>query len=387
MYSRLKIEILGNNPDYFLKELINKKINIYHLEREFKRLVLVIDYTDYKKIKDIKTTYKINIINRYGFNKIEYYFKEFYLLIIFLFLGIIMNIVLSQMIFKIEIIHPNKEIRDLVLKDLNELGIKKYHFKVNYQKKELIKDKIKAKEKIIDWIEIDESGTKYIVRIEEKKFNRKEDKCLPRNIIAKKNALILDIDASSGEVRKSINNYVSKGEIIISGFIYNKEDVVSKKCAIGKVYGEVWYEVKVEIPKYKKQEKLLNDSSLGIEIDFLNKKYNIHKNYDSYKKHSYSIIDSNFIPISYSISKYQKTNIIYNKMTDTQVKKKAFQEVEKEMKRRLNNDEIVLKKKILKKREKNSKIEVDIFVSVKENITTYQDISKIDINEMNKKEE
>ena len=57
------------------------------------------------------------------------------------------------------------------------------------------------------------------------------------------------------------------------------------------------------------------------------------------------------------------------------------------MKRRLNNDEIVLKKKILKKREKNSKIEVDIFVSVKENITTYQDISKIDINEMNKKEE
>ena len=74
-------------------------------------------------------------------------------------------------------------------------------------------------------------------------------------------------------------------------------------------------------------------------------------------------------------------------MTDTQVEKKAFQEVEKEMKRRLNNDEIVLKKKLLKKREKNSKIEVDIFVSVKENITTYQDISKIDINEMNKKEE
>ena len=387
MYSRLKIEILGNNPDYFLKKIITEKINIYHLEREFKRLILIIDYSDYQKIKDIKTTYKINIINRYGFNKLEYYFKKFYLLIVFLLLGIMMNIVLSQMIFKIEVIHPNKEIRKIVLKDLNELGIKKYHFKVNYERKEKIKEKLKEKEKIIDWIEIEEYGTKYIVKVEEKKFNKKKDKCLPRNIISKKNALILDIDAYSGEVKKSINNYVSKGEVIISGFIYNKDEIVSKRCAKGKVYGEVWYQVKVDIPKYKEEEELLSNKKIGITLKIFNKEYKIIKPYKRYKKDTYNIIKSKFIPVSLSINKYQKTKVKYKKLTNKELNKLAFKASVKEINKRLKKDEKILNKKILKKIEKNSKIEVDIFVNVQENITDYQDISKITPEEMNKKEE
>ncbi|MBR2678116.1 MAG: sporulation protein YqfD [Bacilli bacterium] len=387
MYSRLKIEILGNNPDYFLKKIITEKINIYHLERETKRLILIIDYSDYQKIKDIKTTYKINIINRYGFNKLEYYFKKFYLLIVFLLLGIMMNIVLSQMIFKIEVIHPNKEIRKIVLKDLNELGIKKYHFKVNYERKEKIKEKLKEKEKIIDWIEIEEYGTKYIVKVEEKKFNKKKDKCLPRNIISKKNALILDIDAYSGEVKKSINNYVSKGEVIISGFIYNKDEIVSKRCAKGKVYGEVWYQVKVDIPKYKEEEELLSNKKIGITLKIFNKEYKIIKPYKRYKKDTYNIIKSKFIPVSLSINKYQKTKVKYKKLTNKELNKLAFKASVKEINKRLKKDEKILNKKILKKIEKNSKIEVDIFVNVQENITDYQDISKITPEEMNKKEE
>jgi len=41
----------------------------------------------------------------------------------------------------------------------------------------------------------------------------------------------------------------------------------------------------------------------------------------------------------------------------------------------------------LKKTINNSKIEVEVFFKVKENITDYQDISNIDIEELNKKEE
>ena len=50
-------------------------------------------------------------------------------------------------------------------------------------------------------------------------------------------------------------------------------------------------------------------------------------------------------------------------------------------------EEEVLSKKVLKKEEKNSKIIIDVFVRTKENITGYQDISKIDINELNNKKE
>ena len=387
MSNRLKIEIVGNNPDYFLKELIKYKVNYYYLKKYSKKLILILSYADYQKLIDIKTTYEINILDRYGYNKIVYYLKKLKFLFIFLLLGIILNTILTNMIFEVEVIHPNKNIRNIVLKDLEEFGIKKYHFKVNYQKKEQIKKKLKEKEKLIDWIEIDEYGTKYIVRVEEKKINKNKKICNSRNIIANKNALILDIDASSGEVKKNVNEYVEAGEVIISGFIYNKDKAVSKKCATGTVYGETWYRIKTEIPKYKKKIKLLKDSSLGIELNILNKNKKTIKKYKTYKKYFYNVIDSDFIPIKYSFVRYRKTKNIYRKLNDKEIKKMAFKIATTELNKKLDNDEKVLKKKILKKIEKNSKIEVDVFVSVRENITGYQDITKINLEEMNKKEE
>ena len=41
-------------------------------------------------------------------------------------------------------------------------------------------------------------------------------------------------------------------------------------------------------------------------------------------------------------------------------------------------------KKVLKKTSKNSKIEVEIFISTEENITAYQDITNINIDDLNK---
>ena len=56
------------------------------------------------------------------------------------------------------------------------------------------------------------------------------------------------------------------------------------------------------------------------------------------------------------------------------------------MKEQLTDGEEVLMKKVLKKQEKNSKIEVEVFIEKKENITDYVDISNIDINTLNKEE-
>ena len=62
MISRVKVLITGKNPDYFVKKIIQKKINIYTLDRSYRGFLLVIDYDGYKKIKEIKTTYEIKIV-------------------------------------------------------------------------------------------------------------------------------------------------------------------------------------------------------------------------------------------------------------------------------------------------------------------------------------
>ena len=385
MINKVKIEIIGKNPNYFLNELIKRNINIYHLSKDYKRLIVIIDYKDYLNIIKMKTTYKIKVIERFGISRIKELIKRYLYYIIFFIIGIIINIILSNIIFKVEVIHPKKEIIKLVEKDLKELGIKKYNFKKNNKEIQKIKEKILLKEKDkIEWIEIENIGTKYIIKLEERKLNQKEEICNPRNIISKKEAIILEIKSSSGEIIKKINDYVSKDEVIISGFIHNKDEVVSKRCAKGIVYGETWYKVKINIPKMYSYEELTNNKKLGLNINLFNKNIDINNKYKNYKRKRISGINSSVIPLDINLTKYLETKLISKIYTIDNVDELAINLSEKEINKKLRKDESILSKKVLKKTIKDSKIEIEVFLKVKEDITSYQDITNIEIN---KKEE
>ena len=387
MNNRVKIRITGKNPNYFLKELIRRKINIYNIEKDNKSIYIIINYDDYKDILEIKTTYKIKVINRYGLNKYLFNIKKYNYIIILFILGILLNIFLSNIILKVEVIHPNKNIRNLVLRDLNKLGIKKYNFKISYKEKETIKDKILGMEKDnIEWLEIEEQGTKYIVKVEERKKNKKEESCPARHIVSKKNAMITKIEAISGEVVKKKNDYISKGDVVISGLIHNKETIVTKRCSEGKIYGEVWYTVKVIIPKEIKKEKLLNKYDYGLKLKLLKKEIILFNKQRTYKETAYNIIDNKVIPINISLSKFQEKKEYTEVITKDNASKKAISLATKKISKRLNNDERIISKKVLKKNEFNSKIEIEVFFKVEENITDYQSVEEQNIEEMNKKE-
>ena len=388
MINKVKVLITGKNINYFLKNIISKEINIYLIDKYKDKLFIIIDYSDYLKLLDMKTTYKIKLIERYGLNKYKYLLNKYLIFIIFIVLGIIINIFLSNIIFKVEVNHPNKKLVKVIKKDLSKYGIKKYHFKVTYKDKELIKDKILSLEKDkIEWLEIENIGTKYIIKVEERKLNKKESICNPRNIVAKKKAIIMEIKSSSGEIVKKKNDYVEKDEVIISGLIHNKDKIVSKRCSIGSVYGETWYNVVVSVPKYNKKEVLLKDKTYSLYIKLFKNNLDTNKKLRTYKKSEYNIIESRIIPIKIGLLKKRKIKVIKNKYKDIDIEKIAINESLKVINKKLKKDESIISKKTLKKTEKNSKIEVDIFYKIKENITSYVDISNLNIEEMNEKEE
>ncbi len=369
----IKIKITGKNPTYFLNELIKRNINIYNLSKTNNYLIVIISYKDYLKLLEIKTAYKIKVIRTYGVIRITELIKRYFSYIIFFIIGIIIDIVLSNMIFEVEIIHPSKEIVNTVKKDLKELGIERYKFKKNTTS---IKEKLLQKEKDkLEWIEIENVGTKYIVRIEERKLSKEEEICNPRSIVSKKEAIILEIKSSSGEIIKKINDYVSKDEVIISGIIHNKEDIVSYRCANGIVYGETWYKVKISIPKEYKIEELTNNKNIGLNIKLFNKKLDINNKYKSFKRNNIIKLHSNIVPVSINLTKYLETKIIKKLYTINNVDELAFNLSEKEINKKLRKDEKILSKKVLKKNINNSKIEIEVFLKVKEDITSYQDIS------------
>lgn len=388
MNSRYRILIRGKSPKYFLALLLQKKVAIYSVLEKNDEIIVVVDYEGYQEILNTKTSYSITILNRFGFAKVQYLFHKYFIFLLGIIFFIVIVSFLSHVIFKVEVIHSNEEIRNILYQDLEELGISKFKFRVSYDEKEKIVEKILKKEtEKIEWLEIEEAGTKYIVRVEERKKNKKEVIKTPQNIVAKKDAMILEIVAEEGEVKRKKLDYVKKGDVIISGLIYNKEDIVSKRCARGKVFGEVWYKVTVEMPKHYHEEKITGKKKKKLEIKFLDKTIHLFSHFDTYQKKSISLLSSRILPIKLLFSTYLETEVVDLDYSLDTVNDKAYSLAEEKLLHKLSKEDKILSKKILKKYEKNSKIIVEVFFKVKEDITDVVSIEDIDINKENEKEE
>lgn len=379
MTNKYRIKITGKDPKYFLRHLIVKKIKLYNIVEDHDGISLTVDEVDYAKILKMKTSYNIKIVNRFGVAKLRYLLLKYKYILFFLFLTLGLMIILSHFIFFIDVIHSKEEIRELVENDLKEFGISKYKFRVSYAKKEEIRNKILEKEKDkIEWLEIDRIGTRYIVNVEERliKDNKVDNEV--RDIVAKKDAMILNIEAETGEIVRKKYEYVRKGDTIVSGTIKNKEDEVSKVKAEGKVYGEVWYSVTVELPKKYYEEKKTGKTSKALTLRIANKKVSVpfSKDNKSYISEDSPILENNLIPIKLVLETKHEIEIIDKEYNMDNSSSEAIKLATKKLEDRLDEQSMILSKKVLKKTLKNSKIIVEIFFKVRENITDYKKISK-----------
>lgn len=379
MTNKYRIKITGKDPKYFLRHLIVKKIKLYNIIEDHDGISLTVDEVDYAKILKMKTSYNIKIVNRFGVAKLRYLLLKYKYILFFLFLTLGLMIILSHFIFFIDVIHSKEEMRELVENDLKEFGISKYKFRVSYAKKEEIRNKILEKEKDkIEWLEIDRIGTRYIVNVEERliKDNKVDNEV--RDIVAKKDAMILNIEAETGEIVRKKYEYVRKGDTIVSGTIKNKEDEVSKVKAEGKVYGEVWYSVTVELPKKYYEEKKTGKTSKALTLRIANKKVSVpfSKDNKSYISEDSPILENNLIPIRLVLETKHEIEIIDKEYNMGNSSSEAIKLATKKLEDRLDEQSMILSKKVLKKTLKNSKIIVEIFFKVRENITDYKKISK-----------
>lgn len=374
----IKIKVIGKNIERFIKRLHNEKIELLEIKYvNYKEVNIKIYEKDYELVEKLKTIYEIEIIELYGLLKLRQKIKENIVVILSVIIGCIIIYFLSNTIFKVEVIHSNSSLRNLIYEELEKNGIEKYKFKKNYDEIQKIKENIlnQYKDKI-EWIEIEEQGTKYIVRLEERIINNTKADEKPRNIVAKKDAIIISINGVSGEVIKNKNDYVKKGDIIISGEIKLYEEVKKRVKANGEVYGEVWYKASVEYPlNYYEKKKTGKEKNIFI-ITFLSKKYRLFdfKKYKNEEIEENIIVKSDIIPFKISFDKIKELNIIDQKLTVEEAKEKAVFEVTNKIKSKLKDKEHVIDVKCLKSETKDSKIILELFITVCENIADESEI-------------
>lgn len=374
LVSKISLNIKGKNINRFIKKLNNNKIEILSLKYKSKDEADIIIYKkNYSKLLKIKSIYEITELEIFGLIKIKKNLKLSKHIIIITFISFLIFLMFTNVVFKVEVIHSNKDIRDLLLKELDREGIKKYTFKKTYKEIENIKEKILNKyPNDIEWLEIEENGTKYTVRVEDREIIKKEEDNNPRNIVAAKDGVLKKVIAENGDIVKDMNDYVKKGDLIINGDLIFNEKVKGRVKAKGKVYAEVWYVTKTEYPFIKKEEKETGKVKEVYAIKFLNHTLelalNKFKNKNIKEK---EIIKHDLIPIKL-VKQNQKEKIVKDifltpEQAIIEAKKKAEEDIEKT----LSKDEYIIKSKYLKSNVKESIVEVEMFFAVYEDITDY----------------
>lgn len=377
--SSIKIKVTGRNINNFLKRLINNNINIEKvIPISHKEIDLIINYQDLDKVLKLKTIYNIKIVRYYGKLRIIKRIKKDIFILSSLLISLLLIYTLSNIIFKVEVIHSNKNIIKLVTKELEDNGIKKYKFVKNYQEIEQIKKKILEKNKdTLEWLEIIREGTKYTIRVEERIINNKPKDNKIYNIVASKNAVIKNIYAESGEKIRSINTYVKKGDIIISSDITLPNNEKISKTASGKVQGEVWYNINIEYPYQYHEIKYTGNKKKVLVLNLLNKRisfFDFHK-YKTFNRNIKYIFNNNITPISLIYEDEYETNIINEVYDYNTAREKAITKAKDKILEKYPNIKDITNIKIIKEEDKKNKISLNLFVTCLEDITEYQEVN------------
>ena len=370
MNEKIKIKVYSKDNFFLESFLIKNNIEFQYLRKNDNYHILNILKKDYKKIK--KEFGKVKIIGYYGKTNIRKFIKKHFIFFLALLWGLFILYVLSTTIFQININTSNEELKNKLYNELYNDKIKKYGRIKSYDEIENIKRKILNDNKeYLEWLEIKRDGTKYEVLLTERiiKTNNKID--TPRNIVSSKDALIKHINASNGVILKDINDYVKKGEVIISGDLYKGQKYIKSIRADGNVFGEVWYTVKTIVPykyiEYARTGKIINHYYIelfGIKMTLLGK-YNTNNSMNTKKV----LIDKPYLGLK--LTKEVKELYEYKEfeVNKDEAYKEAIKRSDKSISNKLNKDEYIISKKVLNISTMSSKIEVVIFYKVYENIT------------------
>lgn len=371
MNNYILIKITGKDVKRFVLSLYKKGINFYNIKYQGKICYIKVTDADYKKIKDIKTIYKIEIVRLYGFIKLKDRLNRYKIFIISILIGLLFMFFLSNIILDVEVVNDKEEIREFIYEELEKYGIKKYNFVKDFYKNEEIVEKILDNNKDkLEWMEIERVGNKYIVKVEQRKINNDKEDTTPRSIIAKKKGIIIDIIAETGEVIKKVNDYVNIGDVIISGEIKNKDKVKDIVHATGKVFAETWYNVKVELPLSYKEKSYTGNNAYALTFKFLNKEITT-SNYKDKEEDIIFEFSNLILPIKFGI--YKEKEINYNETLYTYdfAVVTGINLAKTKLLSTLGEEDKIIYEKCLKINEIDSKIVLDIFFKVKEDITDY----------------
>lgn len=380
-FGQVQMNVTGRRSEQFINRCLEYEISISNIRRlDQNQITCTVAAEDVRRLRPLlrQSDCKLHIVNRKGlpFFLMGLSFKKGFIAGIFLFIMILF--VLSNMIWRVQITGADPQTSQEIRQQLWKLGVTPGKFQFSLPAKEDIQYAIKEQLNDVAWIGAKLNGTTYHFRVLEKELPKKEKGLTPRNLIAKKEAIIYNIYVEQGKAVVQTDDYVKKGDVLISGTIGNEnhQKVVPAK---GKVLGETWYDSTATVPLETAYKAYTGKNYtkhylkiFGFAIPFWGFSRHGFQNCDIINKSTPIKFLKWTLPLTYEKKIYKQTRIIKKSYTKKEATSVAKKMAKKDLLSKLNQKDHILSEKVLRDSTENGKVKVFMHYTVIENIAKEQ---------------
>lgn len=249
-FGQVTLEISGRRAEQFINRCLENEVSISNIRRTGENsIVCIVQSEDVRRLRPLlrQSDCKFRIVSRKGmpFFLRKLSFRKGFVAGMILFMAILF--VLSNMLWRVQIVGADPKTAHEVEQVLHSMGVEPGKFQFSLPAKEEIQYQIAHRLDQVAWVGANLSGTTYKFHVLEKEIPKREKGLTPRNLVATKEAIIYNIYVEQGKPMVEPDQYVQKGDVLISGTI-GEGDHTKVVPAKGKVLGETWYESQASVP-------------------------------------------------------------------------------------------------------------------------------------------
>ncbi|WP_227934929.1 sporulation protein YqfD [Alkalihalobacillus deserti] len=384
-YVRVRID--GDYPERFLNRCIEHDFSIWQIKRiDDRRIVCYMDVEDAKRIRPLlrQTNCKVSFVQRSGmpFLLKRILKRSGFLVGIISFLTVMF--VLSNMVWDIEIKGASPQVEHELRQVVTEMGIKRGTFQFSLPSVELIQRDVTELVQGATWVGVRQKGTTFEFEVVEQQLPDEAERYSPRHLIATKKAIIHKIFVEHGQAEVKPNDFVRKGDRLVSGYIGKKDAEDEEKELVpaqAMVLGEIWYKSDVSVPLdnlfttltgEKKERHYLSFSGFNIPIwGFGKVKFPEYTQFEHERQFQFLNWS---LPISYKRTEFLETSQLNRTYTKKEAVSAARKRARVDLKKHLPLGAEIIGEKVLHEDVENGKVNLRIHYQVIEDITSEQPI-------------
>ena len=235
----------------FLNICSNREIFLWNIKRLGKnRICACISIGGFKEIRGIarKTRTHISVLKRKGVPFVLHRYRKRRVALVGVVLFFALLWYLTGHIMGIDVTGNQRITTEEIMNQLKACGIY-YGADVDQIDSKLIKNQMMTKFDDIAWIGINIKGSRAYIEVKERLDTPiRVDADIPCDIIAAKDGIIRLLEVKEGQTLVKTNEYVEKGDLLVSGVVDSNKTGMRYVHSFGEIYAETVYKKTREYP-------------------------------------------------------------------------------------------------------------------------------------------